>query len=116
MQIKYIVHLCSQPDVQDHLISTMAGLVENAMPKLETNPDLMKDKSVLSKVVKIALQHKRYQIVEDILAKFYKMLPSDLFIWLRQWVIEPDDDDKTLDNFNKLKKGYVLPHLLLFLY
>ncbi|KAI1048312.1 hypothetical protein LB506_002214 [Fusarium annulatum] len=108
MQIKYIVHLCSQPDVQDHLISTMAGLVENAMPKLETNPDLMKDKSVLSKVVKIALQHKRYQIVEDILAKFYKMLPSDLFIWLRQWVIEPDDDDKTLDNFNKLKKGLSL--------
>lgn len=31
-------------------------------------------------------------------------------------MIEPDDDDKTLDNFNKLKKGYVLPHLLLFLY
>ncbi|KAI1025443.1 hypothetical protein LB504_012565 [Fusarium proliferatum] len=108
MQIKYIVHLCSQPDVQDHLISTMAELVENAMPKLETNPGLMKDKAVFSKVVKIALQHKRYQIVEDILAKFYKMLPSDLFFWLRQWVIEPDDDDKTLDNFNKLKKG-VLP-------
>ncbi|KAF5556307.1 hypothetical protein FPHYL_7993 [Fusarium phyllophilum] len=116
MQIKYIVHLCSQPDVQDHLISTMVGLVENAMSKLETRPDLMKDKSVLPKVVKIALQHERYQIVENILAKFYKVLPSDLFTWLRQWVIEPDDDDKTLGNFNKLKKWYVLPHPLLFLY
>ncbi|KAF5550948.1 hypothetical protein FNAPI_7623 [Fusarium napiforme] len=108
MQIKYIVHLCSQPDVQDHLISTMVELVENAMPKLETRPDLMKDKSVLSKVVKVALQHERYQISENILAKFYKVLPSDLFTWLRQWVIEPDDDDKTLDNFDKLKKGLSL--------
>ncbi|KAF5712900.1 hypothetical protein FMUND_8178 [Fusarium mundagurra] len=108
MQIKYIVHLCSQPDVQDHLISTMVGLVENAMPKLETRPDLMKDKSVLSKVVKVALQHERYQISENILAKFYKVLPPDLFTWLRQWVIEPDDDDKTLDNFDKLKKGLSL--------
>ncbi|KAF5229966.1 hypothetical protein FANTH_14043 [Fusarium anthophilum] len=107
MQINYIVHLCSQPDVQDHLISTMVGLVENVMPKLETRPNLMKDKSVLSKVVEIALQHERYQIVEEILAKFYKVSPSDLFIWLRQWVVEPEDDDKTLDNFNKLKKGVV---------
>ncbi|EMT65032.1 hypothetical protein FOC4_g10011006 [Fusarium odoratissimum] len=109
MQIKYIMHLCSQPDMQDHLINTMVGLVENVMPKLEIYPDLMKDKSVLPKVVRIALQYERYHFVEDILAKFYKILPSDLFTWLRQWVIEPDDDDgKTLDNFNKLKKGLSL--------
>ncbi|KAF5631437.1 hypothetical protein F52700_6840 [Fusarium sp. NRRL 52700] len=109
MQVKYIVDLCSQPDVQDHLISTMVGLVENVMPELATHPTLIKDKSVLSKVVEIALKHERCQIVEDILAKLYKALPSDLFVWLRQWVIEPDDVDKTLDNFNKLKKG--LPHM-----
>ncbi|KAH7209700.1 hypothetical protein DER44DRAFT_824322 [Fusarium oxysporum] len=108
MQIKYIMHLCSQPDMQDHLINTMVSLVENVMPKLEIYPDLMKDKSVLPKVVRIALQYERYHFVEDILAKFYKILPSDLFTWLRQWVIEPDDDDKTLDNFNKLKKGLSL--------
>ncbi|KAF4959863.1 hypothetical protein FGADI_1366 [Fusarium gaditjirri] len=108
MQIKYVVHLCSQPDVQDHLINTMVELLENAMPKLEIYPDLMKDNSILPKVVRIALEHERYHFVEDILAKFYKILPSDLFTWLRQWVIEPDDDDKTLDNFNKLKKGLSL--------
>ncbi|EWZ97662.1 hypothetical protein FOWG_02059 [Fusarium oxysporum f. sp. lycopersici MN25] len=89
MQIKYIVHLCSQPDMQDHLINTMVSLVENAMPKLEIYPDLMKDKSVLPMVVRIALQYERYH-------------------FLRQWMIEPDDDDKTLDNFNKLKKGLSL--------
>lgn len=79
MQIKYIVHLCSQPDMQDHLINTMVSLVENVMPKLEIYPDLMKDKSVLPKVVRIALQYERYHFVEDILAKFYKIIPSDLF-------------------------------------
>ncbi|KAF9770051.1 hypothetical protein IL306_012460, partial [Fusarium sp. DS 682] len=105
MQIKYFVHLCSQPGVQDHLVNTMVGLVEEAMPGLELDRDLLKDKTVLPNVVRISLQQKRYQIVEDILAKFSELLPSDFFTWVRQWMSEPDDEEKTLEKFNNIKKG-----------
>ncbi|KAF9777459.1 hypothetical protein IL306_004426 [Fusarium sp. DS 682] len=107
-QINYLAQQCLKPDVQEHLLTAMLDLVEPGLLYMESRETELKDASVLPNVVKAALQHQEYQLVEKILAKLYKILPSDLFTCLREWMIKPDGEDKTLGRFSKVKRGISL--------
>jgi hypothetical protein len=114
-QINYLAKQCSRPNVQDYLLTAMIDMFEEALPKLRDDPCLLTDKSVLSNVLKAALRHQIYELVEETLANLRSTLPLEWYSWLRQWMIKGDREDKTIQRFNKLKKGYDSPDKTLYL-
>jgi hypothetical protein len=105
-QINWLAQLCSQSDAQDYLIAAMVDLVEPAVPHIESRGSRSIDKSVMSNVLKAALQHEKYVLVETILAKLSRVLPPDWYSWLREWLIRNDGVENTLERFEKVKRGY----------
>ncbi|SPJ92417.1 uncharacterized protein FTOL_13703 [Fusarium torulosum] len=82
-----------------------SNMFEEAIPKLRHDPYLLTDKSVVSNVLKAALRHQRYGLVEETLANLHSTLSLEWYSWLSQWMIKGDHEDKTMQRFNKLKKG-----------
>lgn len=93
----------------------MIDMFEEALPKLRDDPYLLTDKSVVSNVLKAALRHQRYELVEETLRNLHSTLPLEWYSWLRQWMMKGDREDKTIQRFNKLKKGYGSPDKTLHL-
>ncbi|KAG5659073.1 hypothetical protein KAF25_007626 [Fusarium avenaceum] len=110
-QISYLANRCSRPNVQDYLLTAMIDMFEEALPKLRDDPYLLTDKSVVSNVLKAALRHQRYELVEETLRNLHSTLPLEWYSWLRQWMMKGDREDKTIQRFNKLKKGLTLAML-----
>jgi hypothetical protein len=86
----------------------MLDLVEPGLLYMESRETELEDASVLPNVVNAALRHREYQLVDEIIAKLFKILPSNVFTSLRQWMIKPDGEDKAMERFSKIKGGYVL--------
>jgi hypothetical protein len=104
----YLAQQCLQPSVQEHLLTAMLDLVEPGLLYMESRETELEDASVLPNVVDAALRHREYQLVDEIIAKLFKILPSNVFTSLRQWMIKPDGEDKAMERFSKIKGGYVL--------
>ncbi|KAH6963707.1 hypothetical protein DER45DRAFT_610045 [Fusarium avenaceum] len=110
-QISYLAKQCSRPNVQDYLLTAMIDMFEEALPKLRDDPYLLTDKSVVSNVLKAALRHQRYELVEETLTNLHSTLPLEWYSWLRQWMMKGDREDKAIQRFNRLKKGLTLAML-----
>ncbi|KAM0324713.1 hypothetical protein ACHAPQ_008270 [Fusarium lateritium] len=107
-QINYLAKQCSRSNVPDYLFAAMIDMFEEALPKLRDDPYLLTDKSVVSNVLKAALRHQRYELVEETIVNLHSLLPLEWYSWLRQWMMKGDREDKTTERFNKLKKGLTL--------
>ncbi|EXL79795.1 hypothetical protein FOPG_06532 [Fusarium oxysporum f. sp. conglutinans race 2 54008] len=103
--INYLAQQCLQPNVQEHLLTAMLDLVEPGLLYMESREAELTDASVLPNVVNAALRHREYQLVDEIIAKLFKILPSNVFTSLRQWMIKPDGENKAMERFSKIKGG-----------
>ncbi|KAF5659957.1 hypothetical protein FHETE_9239 [Fusarium heterosporum] len=109
--INYLARQCSQPAVQDYLITAMVDLFKKALPCVQGDPSRLTDNSVLSNVLQAALQHKEYQLVENTLIALNSTLPAEWYSSLRQWLIREGREDEIMERFNIIKKGLTLTML-----
>ncbi|KAM0343299.1 hypothetical protein ACHAPU_008749 [Fusarium lateritium] len=109
--INYLAQQCSQPVVQDYLVTAMVDLFEKALPCIQGDSRRLKDTSVLFNVLKAALQHKEYQLVENTLIQLNSTLPAEWYSSLRQWLTHGNREDKIINRFNIIKRGLTLAML-----
>lgn len=88
----------------------MKQLFNRALSESKSPNDMWKsmgDVTIVQTVIKAALQQHEYQFFEMAMSKFYHALTPDLFEWVRDWIIEEEDeDDKRLERFEKIKTAY----------
>ncbi|KAF4483603.1 2OG-Fe(II) oxygenase superfamily [Fusarium agapanthi] len=106
--INYLAQQYLQKNVQEHVLTAMLDLVEPGLLHMESRETELEDESVLPNVVNAALLHRQYQLVNEVIAKLFKILPSNVFASLRQWMIKSDGEDKAMERFRKVKGGLSL--------
>ncbi|KAF5606868.1 2OG-Fe(II) oxygenase superfamily [Fusarium subglutinans] len=106
--INYLAQQCLQKNVQEHMLTALLDLVEPGLLHMESGETELEDESVLSNVVNAALLHRQYQLVNEVIAKLFKILPSNVFTALRQWMVKSDGEEKAMERFSKVKGGLSL--------
>ncbi|KAJ4250574.1 hypothetical protein NW762_011833 [Fusarium torreyae] len=106
-QIKYLANTCLVPDAEEYLLAALKHFFRRALTENKNPRDMSKlftDPEIVPLILRAALQQHDLEFFGVVFKQFYHTLSPNFWEYVRDWVIEEEDDyDIALHRFEKVK-------------
>ncbi|KAF5599829.1 2OG-Fe(II) oxygenase superfamily [Fusarium pseudoanthophilum] len=110
-QIRWLANQCLIDKTPDYMVTALKEIFNRAHSENHDDEDTFSGKqppitdiSIVERVLKGALQQHQCDFFGLVLSKYHRLLSSDVYEWVRDWVVDEEDEDvKRLERFDKIK-------------